>query len=95
MSGKLETDIVINLAGNLANKAKRYGNSMSEFARKNERSMKMVRMSANAAGRGIDRLGNRYVGLGSALLTGAAVRGVGNFEEQMTRIGTNAKLSDE
>ena len=35
------------------------------------------------------------MGLGTALLTGAAVRGVGNFEEQMTRIGTNAKLSEE
>lgn len=95
MAQKLETDIVINLAGNLAAKAKRYGNSMSDFARKNERAMTLVRTSTAAAGRGIDRLGNRYVGLGGALLTGAAVRGVGNFEEQMTRIGTNAKLSDE
>lgn len=95
MAQKLETDIVINLAGNLAAKAKRYGNSMSDFARKNERAMTLVRTTTAAAGRGIDRLGNRYVGLGGALLTGAAVRGVGNFEEQMTRIGTNAKLSEE
>lgn len=95
MAQKLETDIVINLAGNLAAKAERYGNSMSDFARKNQRAMTLVRTTTAAAGRGIDRLGNRYIGLGSALLTGAAVRGVGNFEEQMTRIGTNAKLSDE
>jgi phage tail tape-measure protein len=95
MAQKLETNIIINLAGNLAAKAKRYGNSMGEFARKNERSMKMVRMSTAAAGRGIDRLGNRYVGLAATLATGAAVRGVGNFEEQMTRIGTNAKLTDD
>lgn len=95
MAQKLETDIVINLAGNLAAKAKRYGNSMSDFARKNERAMTLVRTTSAAAGRGIDRLGNRYVGLAATLATGAAVRGVGNFEEQMTRIGTNAKLSDE
>ncbi|WP_409419384.1 phage tail tape measure protein [Marinomonas sp. RS-M-Aa-14] len=95
MAQKLETDIVVNLAGNLAAKAKRYGNSMSDFARKNERAMTLVRTTTAAAGRGIDSLGNRYVGLGTALLTGAAVRGVGNFEEQMTRIGTNAKLSEE
>lgn len=95
MAQNLETNIVINMAGNLAAKAKRYGNSMSDFARKNERSMKMVRMSTAAAGRGVDRLGNRYVGLAATFATGAAVRGVGNFEEQMTRIGTNAKLSDE
>ena len=95
MAQKLETDIIINLAGNLAAKAKRYGNSMSDFARKNERAMTLVRSSASAAGRGIDNLGNRYVGLASAFVTGAAVRGVGNFEEQMTRIGTNAKLTDD
>lgn len=95
MAQKLETDIVINLAGNLAAKAKRYGNSMSDFARKNQRAMTLVKTSSAAAGRGIDRLGNRYVGLAATLATGAAVRGVGNFEEQMTRIGTNAKLSDE
>lgn len=95
MAQKLETDIVINLAGNLAAKAKRYGNSMSDFARKNEKAMTLVRTTTAAAGRGIDRLGNRYVGLAATLATGAAVRGVGNFEAQMTRIGTNAKLSDE
>ncbi|AWX98565.1 phage tail tape measure protein [Marinomonas primoryensis] len=95
MAQKLETDIVINLAGNLAAKAKRYGNSMSDFARKNQRAMTLVRTTSAAAGRGIDRLGNRYVGLAATLATGAAVRGVGNFEEQMTRIGTNAKLSAE
>lgn len=95
MAQKLETDIVINLAGNLAAKAKRYGNSMSEFARSNKRSMAMIRSTSAAAGRGIDRLGNRYVGLASTVATGAAVRGVANFEEQMTRIGTNAKLSDD
>ena len=95
MGQKLETDIVINLAGNLAAKAKSYGGSMSEFARNNKRAMNMIRSSANAAGRGIDRLGNRYVGLASTVATGATVRGVGNFEEQMTRIGTNAQLSDD
>ncbi|EAQ65850.1 hypothetical protein MED121_01525 [Marinomonas sp. MED121] len=95
MAQKLETDIVINLAGNLAAKARSYGGSMSEFARKNKRAMSMINTSAKAASRGIDRLGNRYVGLASTVVTGATVRGVGNFEEQMTRIGTNAQLSDD
>ena len=57
MAQKLETDIVINLAGNLAAKAKRYGNSMSDFARKNERAMTLVRTTTAAAGRGIDSWG--------------------------------------
>lgn len=95
MAQQLKTDIVLNLAGNLATKAKQYGASMSEFAQRNEKAMTMIKRSADVAGRGIDTLGNRYVGLGAAFLTGATVRGIGNFSEQMTRLGTNAKLTDE
>lgn len=95
MAQRLETDIVLNLAGNLSNKARQYGNSMSTFARKNQRAMMLIKTTSEAAGRGIDSLGNRYVGLATTLATGAAVRNVGNFQAQMTRIGTNAKLSDD
>ncbi|EMF7446578.1 phage tail tape measure protein [Vibrio parahaemolyticus] len=95
MARKLETDIVLNLAGNLGAKARQYGNSMSEFARKNQRAMTLVRTSTDAALRGIDSLGNRYVGLATTLATGATVRNVAAFDAQMTRIGTNAKLTIE
>lgn len=95
MAQRLETDIILNLAGNLAAKARQYGASMSEFARKNEKAMTLVRTTTAAAGRGIDTLGNRYVGLAATFATGATVRNIGNFEAQMTRLGTNAKLTSE
>lgn len=95
MAQRLETDIILNLAGNLAAKARQYGASMSEFARKNEKAMTLVRTTTAAAGRGIDTLGNRYVGLATAFATGSTVRNIGNFEAQMTRLGTNAKLTSE
>ncbi|MEF1256937.1 tape measure protein [Vibrio sp. M260112] len=59
MSKKLETDIVINLQGDLERKAKRYGNSMSQFAHKSETAMIMLNRSVSAASRGIDSFGNR------------------------------------
>ena len=95
MAQQLKTDIILNLAGNLAAKARQYGASMSDFAKKNETAMGMIRRSAEVAGRGIDTLGNRYVGVAAAFATGATVRNVGNFSEQMTRLGTNAKLTDD
>ncbi|MED7818111.1 phage tail tape measure protein [Vibrio cholerae] len=95
MAQQLKTDIILNLAGNLASKAKQYGASMSDFARKNERAMTLLKTSADAAGRGIDSLGNRYVGLATAFATGATVRNVAALEAQMVRIGTNAKLSSD
>lgn len=95
MAQRLETDIILNLAGNLIAKSRQYGASMSEFARKNEKAMTLVRTTTDAAGRGIDRLGNRYVGLAVGFATGATVRNIGNFEAQMTRLGTNAKLTSD
>lgn len=95
MAQQLKTDIILNLAGNLAAKARQYGTSMSDFAKKNETAMTMIKRSSDAAGRGIDTLGNRYVGIAAAFATGATVRSIGNFSEQMTRLGTNAKLTDE
>ncbi len=95
MAQQLKTDISINLAGNLAAKAKQYGASMSDFARKNDRAMTLLKTSADAAGRGIDSLGNRYIGLATAFATGATVRNVAALEAQMVRIGTNAKLSSD
>ncbi|PAR89527.1 phage tail tape measure protein [Vibrio cholerae] len=95
MAQQLKTDIILNLAGNFAAKAKQYGASMSDFARKNERAMTLIKTTSDAAGRGIDSLGNRYVGLATAFATGATVRNVAAFEAQMVRIGTNAKLSSD
>lgn len=95
MAQKLETDIVLNLAGNLAAKARQYGNSMGEFAKKNQKAMTLVKTSTAAAGRGIDKLGNRYVGMATTFATGVTVRNIAAFESQMVRIGTNAKLSSD
>lgn len=93
MAKQLVTDIVINLAGNLANKARQYGQSMSQFAANNQRSMNMLKMSTAAAGRGIDSLGNRYVALGTAMVGGAAVRGYAELDRRISRIAIAADIS--
>lgn len=67
MAKQLRTEITIDLAGNLAQKAKQYGQSMSQFATSNQRAMAMLNQTARAASVGIDSLGNR------AMLAGAAV----------------------
>lgn len=68
MAKQLVTDIVINLAGNLATKSRQYSQSMSQFAANNQRAMNMLRMSTAAAGRGIDAMGSRYMALGAAVV---------------------------
>lgn len=95
MAKQLVTDIVINLAGNLAAKSRQYGQSMNQFAASNQRAMNMVKMSTAAAGRGIDSLGNRYVALGTAMVGGAAVRGYAQLDRRISRIAINASISRE
>lgn len=93
MGKQLVTDIVINLAGNLTTKARQYGQSMSQFAANNQRAMNLTRMSAQAAGRGIDAVGSRYVALGAAVAGGAAVRGYAQLDRRISRIAIAAEIS--
>ncbi|MDX7855163.1 hypothetical protein SJU92_03925 [Aeromonas caviae] len=93
MAKQLVTDIVINLAGNLATKSRQYSQSMSQFAANNQRAMNMLKMSTAAAGRGIDNLGNRYVAFGTAMVGGAAVRGYAQLDRRISRIAIAAEIS--
>lgn len=70
MAKQLRTEITIDLAGNLAQKAKQYGQSMSQFATSNQRAMAMLNQTARAASTGIDTLGNRAVLAGAAAAYG-------------------------
>lgn len=93
MAKQLVTDIVINLAGNLATKSRQYSQSMSQFAANNQRAMNMLRMSTAAAGRGIDAMGSRYVALGAAVVGGATVRGYAELDRRISRIAIAADIS--
>jgi hypothetical protein len=93
MAKQLVTDIVINLAGNLAAKSRQYGQSMSQFAASNQRAMNMIKMSTAAADRGIDAMGNRYVALGAAMVGGASVRGYAELDRRISRIAISASIS--
>ncbi|MGK4473800.1 hypothetical protein [Aeromonas molluscorum] len=93
MAKQLVTDIVINLAGNLATKSRQYSQSMSQFAANNQRAMNMLKMSTAAAGRGIDAIGSRYVALGAAVAGGATVKGYAELDRRISRIAIAADIS--
>ena len=92
---RLSTEILINLAGNLQAKARQYGGSMSEFASRNQRAMSIVRATSEAAGRGLDKLGNRYTGMIAGIGSSLTIKQVADFDAQMRRMGTDAQLSAE
>ncbi|WP_411695830.1 phage tail tape measure protein [Citrobacter freundii] len=91
MASRLTTEILINLAGNLTAKARQYGANMSEFARRNERTMSVVKATTAAAGRGLDALGNRYTGMIAGFAGGAMLREFAQTDRRITRMGLAAE----
>ncbi|HGD7705528.1 phage tail protein [Escherichia coli] len=92
---RLSTEIMINLAGNLTAKARQYGANMSQFARNHQKAMRLVKATTEAAGRGLDTLGNRYTAMIAGFGGGMTLKGLTDFDAQIRRAGTNAKLTDE
>ena len=91
MANRLTTEILINLAGNLTAKARQYGSNMSEFARRNERAMNVVKATTAAAGRGLDALGNRYTTLIAGFAGSAMLRDFAATDRRITRMGLAAE----
>ncbi|MEV9346612.1 hypothetical protein AB0175_15335 [Klebsiella pneumoniae] len=91
MSNRLTTEILINLAGNLTAKVRQYGANMSEFARRNERAMNVVKATTAAAGRGLDALGNRYTTLIAGFAGSAMLRDFAATDRRITRMGLAAE----
>ncbi|ANO88886.1 phage tail protein [Escherichia coli] len=92
---RLSTEIMINLAGNLTAKARQYGANMSQFARNHQKAMSLVKATTEAAGRGLDTLGNRYTAMIAGLGSSLTIKQVADFDAQMRRMGTDAQLTTE
>ncbi|MDQ7097424.1 MULTISPECIES: phage tail tape measure protein [unclassified Serratia (in: enterobacteria)] len=90
MGKRLDTEIIINLAGNLTAKARQYGANMSEFAQRNQRAMSVVKATSEAAGRGLDRLGNRYTAAVAGFAGGAMLNKYSETDRRLTRMGITA-----
>ncbi len=86
----LQTSLVVNLAGNLAQRAQKYSRSIEQMSQRGQKSMRLLNRSANMAGKGLDKLGNRY----TTLFTGAgltlAARQVVGLETRFERLGIQA-----
>lgn len=59
----LRYQMVIDLAGNLQAQARRYGRALGRFATDGEQSLTRLKRVAGGLDRGLETLGNRYMGL--------------------------------
>lgn len=90
---QLRASVVVDLAGNLAARGRQFTNTLTQMGQRGQAAMRGLSNAAAAAGRGLDRMGNRY----SAILGGAAgvgaVRSVVALEQRFVRLGIQANKS--
>ncbi len=91
----LTTEIVINLAGNLRQRAQQYTGAMARFSAGNSRMAAVARRSFNVVNAGLDKFHNRYAGMGTAFITGTVIKGVADMDKSIRRLGTDARMSDK
>ncbi|HAR61722.1 MAG TPA: hypothetical protein DCS18_16235 [Alcanivorax sp.] len=91
----LRTSLIIDLNGNLQQRARRWGRSIDRFSRDGEKSLGRFERSADRVNRGLGMLGNRWAGLLTGAAAVATVRQVGSFNDRLLRLGIQANLADD
>lgn len=91
----LRTKILIDLGGNLEQRAQRYSGALDKFSERGRRSLGILNRGAQAASQGLDRIGNRYTAvLGGAAGLGA-IKMVAEHSARLTQLGVDASISAE
>lgn len=91
----LKTSIIIDLAGNIQARAKRYGSALGGLANRGRAAMRGLSRAAQAAGAGLDKLGNRYTAILGGGAAALAVKNTMTLQERLTRLGITADVGDE
>ncbi|SNR59571.1 phage tail tape measure protein, TP901 family, core region [Humidesulfovibrio mexicanus] len=90
----MKASIILDLGGNLAAQARRNEAALGGLARSGQRDMGLLSRSAQAAGRGLDALGNRYTaalaGAGAAYKSARAVMDSAQLDKSLIRVTQTA-----
>lgn len=95
MSNDFNSQVQVDLRGNLAAQAKRMSRAVKGLTSSAARDFGRLNKAAVGVSNGIDRLGNRYTGLATGFATGVLARNVMNVDAQLNHIGTRMKMSGD
>ena len=62
MTAENKASFIVNLAGNVAQKAKSFGSAISEMGKKGSRSMRLMSSAMSASNKMLDKFDNKFVG---------------------------------
>ena len=99
MTVQNKAQFVVDLTGNVAQRAKSFGGSISAMGRTGSRSMQTLSSAMSASNRMLDKFDNKLVGFATGGGLVMAAKRVGDWQQQLTELGTSynltAKQSDE
>lgn len=96
---ELRTSVVIDLAGNLTQRAQQYGRSLSGFSQRGQRDLGRMSMAAQSAGRSLDNLAGRtaavVAGAGAAYIGVRQVMDSAQLDKKLINIQQTAGATTE
>ena len=95
MTAENKTSFIVNLAGNVAQKAKSFGSAISEMGKKGSRSMRLMSSAISASNKMLDKFDNKFVGFATGGGLMIAAKKVGDWQQQLTELGTRYNLTAE
>ena len=95
MTAENKANFIVNLAGNVAQKAKSFGSAISAMGKSGSRSMKLLSASMSASNKVLDKFDNKLVGFATGGGLVMAAKKVGDWQQQLTELGTRYNLTAE
>ena len=95
MTAENKAGFIINLAGNVAQKAKSFGAAISGMGKKGSRSMRLMSAAISASNKMLDKFDNKFVGFATGGGLMIAAKKVGDWQQQLTELGTRYNLTAE
>ena len=95
MTAENKASFIVNLAGNVAQKAKSFGAAISGMGKKGSRSMRVMSAAISASNKMLDKFDNKFVGFATGGGLMIAAKKVGDWQQQLTELGTRYNLTAE
>ena len=92
---ELRTSIAVDLAGNLAARARRFGDAMEGLGARSHRALRGLGRAVEGPLRGLSALGNRYTALAAGYAVGQGARHMMATEKRLEYLGIQGQASAE
>jgi hypothetical protein len=90
---QVKTSLIVELNGNVTQRAAQFANSIQRLGLNGSRSMQMLERSVTTVRTGLDKLGNRYTAMLSGLGGMGAMKTMGDLSERLAYMGAGFRAS--